>query len=99
MGHKGRLDFHGAQTMARHIQDIVDTPHDPEIPVGVALCTVARQVIALVLRREVALLETLGVTPDGTNHGRPRALLDQKAALAGLNLTPRLVDNRRVDTR
>src|SRR5690606_18632838 len=80
-----------------NVQYVVDATHDPEVTFGVALGAIAGQVVALELRREVAFLEALGIAPDGTDHGWPRALDDQEATLACRNLLAGFVDHGGVD--
>src|SRR5690606_34367722 len=73
--------------------------HDPEVAVGVALCPVAGEVIAVVLGWEVAFLEAFWVAPDRADHGGPRAFHHQEAAAPRLDFAPRFVDDRRIDAR
>src|SRR5690606_4286245 len=52
---------------------------------------------AVVLGREVALLEPLGVAPDRADHGGPRTLDDQETATTRLDLATRFIDDSGVD--
>src|SRR5690606_799544 len=88
-----RLDLHGAQAVSGHVQHIVDAAHDPEVAVGIALCAVAREIIALEFGREIAAFEALGVAPDRTYHAWPGALHRQEAARARRYVIARLIDD------
>ena len=81
---QSRFNFHRAHAVARHIQHVVNAARDGEVACfGIANGTVAGQVVlALEIGWIVAFHETLGVTPDGANHGRPWALDHQDTALA-----------------
>src|SRR3546814_5503884 len=85
--------------MSGHIQHIINTAHDPEVIVFIPLRAIARQVVALELGREIALLEALRITPDGAYHGGPWTLDDQETALATLDLFSGLVDDSRRNAR
>src|SRR5262245_45764837 len=81
-----RLDFHGAKTMSRDIQDIVDPPHDPEVTVEVAVGAIAGEIVlTLEVVWVIGLLEALGITPDGADHRRPGTLDDEDPAFAFLH--------------
>ena len=70
--------------MTGHIQHVVNATGDGEISrISISDSAIASQVIfALEVGWVVAFDETLGVTPDGANHGRPWALDHQDTALA-----------------
>ena len=44
VGDERRLDLHGAHAMARDVDDVVDTAHDPEVAVGIAAGAVACEI-------------------------------------------------------
>jgi len=46
VGDQRRLDLHRAEAMAGHFQDIVVTPHDPDVAVFVAVGGIASEVVA-----------------------------------------------------
>src|SRR6266702_4871149 len=92
-------DFSGAELAAEAVQHVVDAAHDAEVSVLVAARAVAREVIlALELRRKVALLEALRIAPDGADDSPPRALDDENSALALLDVVAGLVHDRRHDS-
>jgi len=63
--HQRRLDLHRAQAMPGNVQDVVDAPHDPEIPVLVAVSAVAGDVVAVIELRPVGIDVAAVVAPDG----------------------------------
>mmetsp|Transcript_33036 Transcript_33036/g.84203 ORF Transcript_33036/g.84203 Transcript_33036/m.84203 type:complete len:297 (-) Transcript_33036:1328-2218(-) len=77
--HDGGLDLRGADAMAGHVDDVVDAPRDPVVPVGVAARAVASQVEAAV-DREVGLHLALVVAQHLADRRGPRGL-DGKEAL------------------
>src|SRR5688500_2564208 len=100
VGHQRALDLHRAQAVAGDVQHVVDAAHDGYVAVLVAGRAVAREVVlALELLGVVALLEALGVAPDGADHRRPRALDHQDAALALADRVTGLVDDIGDDAR
>ena len=99
VGHQRRLDFHGAQTVSRYVQHIVNTPHDPEVAIGVALRTITGQIIAFELFREIAFLEAFWVTPDVADHGGPGPLDDEETTHAVFNIAPGFIHNGSGNTR
>src|SRR6266850_3844208 len=92
--HQRRLDLHRAEPVSGDVQHVVDAPHDAEIAVRVGARAVSREVVlALEVLRVVALPVTLRIAPDGADHGGPRALDHQDAALAFADRVAGFVDD------
>ncbi len=83
MRHQRRLDFHGAQTVPRHIQDIVDAAHDPVVAVLIAIGGVTGNVVTILEFFPIGAEVTIVVVPNRTQHRRPRPLDYQVPAAAG----------------
>src|SRR6185369_12438617 len=95
-----RFDFHGAETVARDVQHVIDAPHDAVVALLVRARAVAGKVVlALEVFREIAFLEPLRIAPDGADHRRPGALDDEDAALAPAYRVAGLVDDVGDDAR
>src|SRR3954468_19994226 len=62
--------FHGSDAMTRHIDDVVNTTHDPEVTVFIATCTVPREVHAWNIA-PVLTFESFGIAIDCPHHGGP----------------------------
>ena len=67
------LDFHGADTMARDVEHVIDTTQNPVVPIGVALDAVTGEIEIRPTSplREVRIDVPLIVAPDGTQHAGP----------------------------
>src|SRR6202044_3537972 len=78
------FDFHGAEAMATHVDDVVDAAHEPEVAVGVLARAVAGGVATWNVG-PVGLLEALIVAVDRASHRRPGLANDKQAARAGGN--------------
>ena len=81
LGHERGLNFHGSHAVAGYVEHVINTAGDTEIA---TVCTAHRTVtgkvqLATHFLGEIGLFETLGIIPDGADHGRPRALDDQDA--------------------
>src|SRR6185295_10830696 len=88
------LDLHRPQAVAGDVQDVVDAPHDAVVAFLVGRGAVTREVVlALEVLGVIALPESLGITPDGADHRRPRPLDDEDAALAPAHRMSGLVDD------
>ena len=70
MGDKRGFDLGGSHAVARHIQNIIHAPGDPEIAVFIAARTIARE-IATREGGEIGFNESLMVTIDGPHLPRP----------------------------
>src|ERR1051325_4014774 len=79
--HQRALDFRCSESVATYIDNIVDTAHYPEIAVFVAPRAVTREVNALDLR-PVLLFVALVVTPNRSEHRRPRTFNHEVATLS-----------------
>jgi hypothetical protein len=72
MRYERGLDLHRAQTMARDVDDVVDSADDHEIAVLVAVRAVAGQIPVLLLELgPVHFLEPVVVAVQSAQHGRP----------------------------
>lgn len=78
MGHQGALHLEGADPVARTLDHVVGTPHEPEISVLVAPCHVARIVHAVVpdlvhhpVVQVILLEKPQRLPPVGTDHDLP----------------------------
>src|SRR4051812_17124454 len=76
MRHKRGFHFHGAQAMTRHIKYVIHASHNPEVSVLILARAVTREVHARNLRPVVSLV-TFRISPNGSQHRRPRFLDDE----------------------
>ena len=65
MTDQGTLEFCSAETMARHVQNVIDAPNDPEVTLLVSARSVTREVGSLNLAPVLLAIACL-VTPDTT---------------------------------
>src|SRR5687768_11161080 len=82
MGDQRAFDFGGADAVARDVEYVVDSPHDPKIAILVLPRAVAREVDFGPAGKlaEVLALETIVVPPECPQHRRPRLHDDEFAA-------------------
>src|SRR5438046_870950 len=73
------FDFHGPNAVPRHVDNVIDPAHDPQITVFVAAGTVTREVDARNFA-PVLLFISFGVTVNGSKHRRPRFFDDEESA-------------------
>src|SRR5208337_2046604 len=97
MRNERTLDFHGAQTMAGHINDVIYPAHDPEITILVFARSVAGKINAVDLR-PVLLLIAFVISPDCPDHGGPRFPNHQESARIRRNRLPVASDHVRCDS-
>src|SRR5258708_1281411 len=88
------FDLHGAQAMARHVEDVIDPAHDPKIAVAVFTGAVSREVA---VRHLAPVLLTIAfiVAVNRAEHGRPRMLNDEKTPLVSRQRPSLLVHDLR----
>src|SRR5262249_8256607 len=98
MRHQRRFHFHGAQAMAGDVDDIVNAPHDPEIPVLIFAGPVAGEVNARYVR-PVLLHIAIRVSIDSAEHRRPWPLEHEKASRIGRYGLSLAIDYVRHDAR
>mmetsp|Transcript_2388 Transcript_2388/g.3152 ORF Transcript_2388/g.3152 Transcript_2388/m.3152 type:complete len:297 (+) Transcript_2388:1357-2247(+) len=79
MGHQCAFDLGCAHAVTRDVDHVINTAGDPIITILIAAAAVTGEVIAFVVR-EIGLLETLMVAPDGAHLAGP-AVLDAQDAL------------------
>jgi hypothetical protein len=96
-----RLDLHRSQSMARHVEHVVDAPHDGEVPgLLVAHRPVAGEVdLAAELLGVVGLPVALRIAPDRADHRGPGFLDDEHPALPVRHVVPGFIDDGRHDAR
>ncbi len=78
MFHQGRLDLHGAKTVAGNVHDVVDAAENPVVAVLVTPGSVTGEVCAGDAR-PVLIPIALRVSPDRAEHRRPRTADNQEA--------------------
>ena len=87
MAHQGTFDFHGAQTVATHVDHIVNPAHHPEVTISVTAGPITSEVkvgtISWANLLPVALAEPLRITVHRAHHARPGTANGQIAALIG----------------
>ena len=85
VAHQGRFDFHRAQPVARHIDDVINPAHHPEVAIGVAAGPIAGKIEPAAIGGAnffpVALAEALGIAMDRAHHPRPGTAHGQVAPL------------------
>src|SRR5688572_1694768 len=84
MADEGAFDLHGPYPMAGNVDDVVNAPHNPEIPVFIAPRAIAREIDAFNIG-PVLLFEAFRIAVDGSHHGWPRTFQNQKTALIRTN--------------
>ena len=67
---EGRLNLGGGETVARDVDDIVNTAADPDVPVVISACAISGEVVALV-GTHVGLEISSVVAVDGSGNGGP----------------------------
>src|ERR1044072_3682010 len=82
--HERALNFRRSESMSAYINNIIDPAHYPKIAVSVAPRAVAREIDAFNLR-PILLFVTLVITPDRSQHRRPRSLDHQITAFIWTN--------------
>lgn len=92
------FDFHRAESVARHVDDVVDAAHDPEVAAVVATRAVACEIHPL-HARPVRVDETLAIAVNAAQHRWPRlADHEQSAGIRG-EFVAVLIDDGRVDSK
>src|SRR5688572_27609789 len=81
--------------MSADIYHVVNSTHDPEVPVFILTCAVAGKVVSGEFS-EVLLLETLGVFVNTTQHPGPRLTHDEEAAFVRFYFYTFFVDDFRL---
>ena len=84
--------------MASHIQDVVDSAHDPKIAIFIAASAVAGEIVPLKFTPILLPVSCL-VTVDRAQHRRPGATDDQFSADIWPNFAPFFVHNRWVNAK
>ena len=102
VGDERRLDFDGREAVPRHVYDVVETPENPDVAIGVNGGAVTRDVVCAVLADTgvggpVRVAVTLGVAPHGAGHAGPRAARHERARAAGGNLVALIVNHGHID--
>src|SRR5207249_4452715 len=98
MAHEGGLHLHRTDPVARDVDHVVDAAHEPEVVVLVHAGPVPREVFARDLG-PVHLLVPLRIFVQGLEHGGPRLLDHEIAALVHGDGMALFVDDLRVDPR
>src|SRR4249919_2208768 len=98
MTDKCTLDFRCAESVAGHVQNIIDAADDPKITVFVAARAVAREIIAFKFA-PILLSVARVVAVDRAQHRRPWPANDQFAADIWADFPSLLIDDGRVDAK
>ncbi|MND68594.1 hypothetical protein D3C80_600490 [compost metagenome] len=95
MRDQGGFDFGGAQTVAGHVQNVVDAASDPVVSVFVTARAVTAEIHAF-KGGEVGLLEAIVIAEQGSRLARP-GVGDHQIAFAGTFLRRAdIIDQRRL---
>ncbi|MCY1362853.1 hypothetical protein D9M69_495900 [compost metagenome] len=93
--HQGAFHFGGADTVAGHVDHIVDAPGDPVVAIFIAPRAVTGEVVAGV-GLEVGVDHALRVAIDTADLCRPAGLYGQYAAAGALDFLALLVEQHRL---
>src|SRR6478609_4863415 len=96
MADKRALDFRCAESVAGHVQNIINAANDPKITVFVAARAVAREIIAFKFA-PILLSVARIVAVDRAQHRRPWPANNQFAADIRAGLLSLLIDDGGVD--
>src|SRR5215470_10950724 len=98
MTYQRALDLRGAESVAGHVQNIVNAAYDPGITVFIATGAVAREIIVLEFAPVLLSIARI-VAVDRAQHRRPRPANNQFAADVRSDFLPLCVDYRRIDAK
>ena len=92
MVRQGRFDLHGTEAVACHIQYVVNSPHDPDVAIGIAAGAIGSEIVAGHIG-PVGLPVTLVIAIQRPQHGWPRLAYNQQSAFIGSHSIAVLVNN------
>ncbi|MNZ61757.1 hypothetical protein D3C78_798580 [compost metagenome] len=93
--HQGAFHFGGADTVAGHVDHIVDAPGDPVVAIFIAPRAIAGEVVTGI-RLEIGVDHALRVAIDATDLRRPAGFYGQYAAAGAFDFLALLVEQHRL---
>ncbi len=87
--------------MPGNVQHVIDTSHDPEVTILIAVSGVTRQIIFSMtdIVREIGFSETFRITPQGAYLRRKGFFDHQETAFTAFDIMTGLVNNGRENSR
>ena len=90
------FDFHRPESVAGHVDDIVDAAHDPEVATIIPPCAIAREIHSLDAA-EVGVDESFSIAMNAPQHRWPRLSHDQQTARIEWLLNTLVIHHRSID--
>src|ERR1700759_4720092 len=98
MADQRAFDLRRTQPVTGDVQNVINSPDDPEVTILVPPGSVAGKVTSLDLA-PILLFVTLLIAPNRPQHGRPRLADDEFTPDVRRNFLPLVVDHRGIDPK